>query len=43
MALFDYKARGQRGDAMNGSMEASSSDAVASQLLQNGLTPIDIH
>ena len=42
MPLFQYKARGRRGDAIEGSIEAVSSDAVASQLLESGLTPIDI-
>jgi MSHA biogenesis protein MshG len=43
MPLFQYKARGHRGDAIEGSIEAVSSDAVASQLLESGLTPIDIN
>ena len=43
MPLFQYKARGRRGDAIEGSIEAVSSDAVASQLLESGLTPIDIN
>lgn len=42
MPLFQYKARGRRGDAIEGSIEAVSSDAVASQLLESGLIPIDI-
>ncbi len=42
MPLFQYKARGHRGDAIEGTMEAVSSDAVASQLLENGVIPIDI-
>lgn len=43
MPLFQYKARGHRGDAIEGSIEAVSSDAVASQLLESGLTPIYIN
>ncbi len=43
MPLFDYKARGHRGDSIKGTMEAVSSDAVASQLLENGVTPVDIN
>jgi len=43
MPLFQYKARGHRGDAIEGTMEAVSSDAVASQLLESGVTPIDIN
>lgn len=42
MPLFQYKARGHRGDAIEGTMEAVSSDAVATQLLESGVTPIDI-
>jgi MSHA biogenesis protein MshG len=42
MPLFQYKARGHRGDAIEGTMEAVSSDAVAAQLLESGVTPIDI-
>jgi len=40
--LFDYRARGHRGDLIEGSMEAVSSDAVATQLLEGGITPVDI-
>lgn len=42
MPLFQYKARGHRGDAIEGTMEAVSSDAVAAQLLESGMTPVDI-
>lgn len=42
MPLFQYKARGHRGDSIVGSIEAVSSDAVASQLLESGITPIEI-
>lgn len=42
MPLFQYKARGHRGDSIEGSIEAVSSDVVASQLLENGITPIEI-
>lgn len=42
MPLFQYKARSHRGDAIEGTMEAVSTDAVASQLLESGVTPIDI-
>ncbi len=42
MPLFDYRARGHRGDVIEGSMEAVSSDAVATQLLEGGITPVDI-
>lgn len=42
MPLFQYKARGHRGDAIEGTMEAVSADAVAAQLLESGVTPVDI-
>ena len=42
MALFQYKARGSRGDAVEGTIEAASSDAAASRLMEGGLTPVDI-
>ena len=42
MALFQYKARGHKGDAIEGVMEGVSSDVVASQLIENGLTPVNI-
>ncbi|MDT8383714.1 MAG: type II secretion system F family protein [Gammaproteobacteria bacterium] len=42
MPLYQYKARGRRGDAIEGSIEAVSSDAVATQLLEGGITPIEI-
>jgi len=42
MALFQYKARGHNGDAVVGVFEAASSDAVASHLIENGLTPVTI-
>lgn len=42
MPLFQYKARGPRGDAISGTMEAGSSDAVATQLLDSNITPVEI-
>ncbi|HEY5602391.1 MAG TPA: type II secretion system F family protein [Gammaproteobacteria bacterium] len=42
MPLYQYKARGHRGDAIVGTMEAVSSDAVAARLLESGITPVDI-
>ena len=42
MALFQYKARAHTGDAVQGVIEAASSDVVASQLIENGLTPVNI-
>ena len=43
MPAFQYKARGQRGDAIEGVIEAASSDLAASRLMEGGLTPIDIN
>ncbi len=42
MAVFDYKARDARGGAVNGQIEAGSADAVANQLLNAGITPVNI-
>ncbi len=42
MPHFRYKARNERGEAMNGELEAGSADALATQLLNSGLTPIEI-
>ncbi len=43
MATFRYKARSQRGDMVTGEVEASTADAVAGQLLNSGITPIEIN
>ena len=43
MPAFKYKARGQRGDAIEGVIEAASTDLAASRLIEGGLTPVDIH
>ena len=42
MALFRYKARNNRGDSVAGEIEAGSADAVATQLVNSGVTPVDI-
>ena len=42
MASFQYKARGPRGDAIEGVIEAGSTDLAASRLIDGGLTPVDI-
>lgn len=42
MPYFAYKARNARGEAMQGVLEAADSGAVADQLFNTGLTPIDI-
>jgi MSHA biogenesis protein MshG len=43
MPLFAYKARNSRGDAVKGQIEAPSEDSVATQLINGGITPIEIH
>ena len=43
MPVFHYKARGSHGDAVEGTLDAGSTDAVATHLIDSGLTPIDIH
>ncbi len=42
MPVFRYKARSPRGDAVQGRLEAPNADAVANQLINSGITPIDI-
>ncbi len=42
MPLYRYKARNSRGDAVSGELEAGTADAVAAQLLNSGITPVDI-
>jgi len=42
MATFFYKGRTNRGDSIEGNIEANSEDAVATQLFNSGITPIDI-
>lgn len=39
---FEYRGRNRRGESIKGRMEGASVDAVASQLLNSGVTPIDI-
>lgn len=42
MAQFHYRARNGRGEALEGVLEGSSADAVAGQLINTGITPIEI-
>lgn len=42
MPQFEYRGRGRRGDLIKGAIEAQSRDAVASQLLNSGITPVEI-
>jgi len=42
MPRFRYKARGPGGQAMEGHLEADNRDAVAGQLLGNGILPLEI-
>src|SRR5690554_670645 len=42
MPLFVYKGRSGRGALIEGTIDAVSADSVASQLLNSGITPIDI-
>lgn len=42
MALFQYKARDARGQLVKGELEASNADALAGQLLNSGITPLEI-
>ncbi len=42
MPLFNYQGRSSRGELIKGSADGMSADAVASQLFNSGITPIDI-
>jgi MSHA biogenesis protein MshG len=42
MPLYAYRARNTRGDSIKGEIEAASADALATQLINSGSTPIDI-
>lgn len=42
MPQFEYKARSAQGQSISGTLEAASSDAVASQLQNEGSIPLDI-
>lgn len=42
MAGFDWRGRNPRGELVTGHVEAEASDAVATQLMNSGITPIEI-
>ncbi len=42
MPVFQYTGRNQQGQAVNGEIDAASMDAVASQLISSGVTPVNI-
>jgi MSHA biogenesis protein MshG len=42
MPLFAYRGRGGRGEPVTGRLEAADAAAVADQLLNTGITPVDI-
>ena len=42
MPIFQYTGRNNQGQAVDGSIDANSVDAVASQLVNTGITPINI-
>ena len=43
MANFHYKGRASGGREIEGVLEAASTDAVASQLISSGITPVQIN
>ena len=43
MSLYKYKGRTNRGESVEGNIEAPTADAVATQLFNSGITPIDIN
>lgn len=42
MPVFQYRGRNQRGEMVTGRVDAASADAVASQLFNSGVVPVDI-
>src|SRR3954470_14114830 len=42
MPVFAYRGRGARGELVTGTLEAADTGAVADQLLNTGITPVDI-
>ncbi len=42
MPNFQYYGRNRRGEPVTGRVEAATAEAVASQLFNNGITPVDI-
>lgn len=42
MPLFNYQGRSARGELVRGAIDGASADAVAGQLFNSGITPIDI-
>ncbi len=42
MPFFEYKARNMRGELVQGVLEGADSGAIANQLFNSGITPIDI-
>jgi len=40
---FQFSGRNRRGESVTGRMEGASVDAIATQLFNNGITPIDIN
>jgi MSHA biogenesis protein MshG len=42
MALYAYRGRGTRGELVTGTLEGADQGAVATQLMNTGVTPVDI-
>jgi MSHA biogenesis protein MshG len=42
MPLFQYRGRNQRGEVVTGQVDAATADAVANQLFNSGVVPVDI-
>lgn len=42
MPLFQYRGRNQRGEVVTGRVDAATPDAVATQLFNSGVVPVDI-
>jgi MSHA biogenesis protein MshG len=42
MPMFQYRGRNQRGEVVTGQVDGATADAVASQLFNSGVVPVDI-
>jgi MSHA biogenesis protein MshG len=42
MAIFSYKGRNHRGDLVEGTLDGNDSGVIADQLLNTGITPVEI-
>ena len=43
MAIYQYRGRNPAGGAVDGTLQAGSRDMAISQLMQKGITPIQVN